>query len=116
MPLFTGYVFCRFDGIRCSRIVTTPGVIRLVTAGGKQIAHISDAEIQSIQAAINLGLDVLPWDKSKIGSTVRIKAGPLAGTVGVLTSYKNKKYIIITIDAVQRSVAVPVDHCEITVS
>ncbi len=112
MPLFSGYVFCRFDGCIWSPILTTPGVVRFVTAGGKQLAQIADAEIQSIRAAINQGPGVLPWDWAKVGSAVRVKDGPLVGTVGVLTSYKNRKYIVITIDAVQRSIAVPLDHCE----
>lgn len=58
-------------------------------------------------------LAVLPWTQSAIGSTVRIRTGALAGLCGTLVNYKNKNYLIITIDAIQRSIAVPRDECEL---
>src|SRR5262245_33684562 len=47
-PLFSGYVFCRFDPEIRAPIVTTPGVTRVVSYG-KSPALLSDSEIQSIR-------------------------------------------------------------------
>lgn len=113
MPLFPGYVFCRFNGDGCGPIVTTPGVIRIVTIGSKQLAQVSDEEIDMIRNTLKHELSVLPWTQSAIGSTVRIKTGALAGVCGSLVNYKNKNYLVITIDAIQRSIAVPRDECEL---
>jgi len=113
MPLFPGYIFCRFNGDGCGPIVTTPGVLRIVTIGSKQFAQIRDEEIDMIRNTMKHELAVLPWTQSAIGSTVRIRTGALAGLCGTLVNYKNKNYLIITIDAIQRSIAVPRDECEL---
>src|SRR6266478_83223 len=48
LPLFTGYVFCRFNPNQKVPIVNTPGVIRVV-GSSKGCAPIADHEIESIQ-------------------------------------------------------------------
>jgi transcription antitermination factor NusG len=105
LPLFPGYVFCRCFGDGCPPVVTTPGVIRIITAG-KEIGWITEAEIEVIRKVMRHELSALPWNQAKIGDTVRVESGPLAGTVGVLISFKNKRHLILAIDAVQRSIAV----------
>lgn len=113
LPLFRGYVFCRFNGEERWPILTTPGVIRAVTLGSKELARISDEEIESIRNITKHEISVMPWLKPAIGSAVRVKDGPLMGVSGILACCKNSRYFVITIDAIQRSVAVSADQCEL---
>jgi ribosomal protein L24 len=47
----------------------------------------------------------------KTGDRVRIAVGPLAGVEGRLTEIRNRRQLILSIDLLQRSVVVDVDHC-----
>ena len=78
MPLFPGYVFCRFNPEFRLPLLTIPGVMGLVGVGKVPVA-IEDAEIAAIQAAVGAGLMAEPYPFLEVGQTVRLAEGPLAG-------------------------------------
>src|SRR5690349_10579423 len=51
-PLFPGYLFCRFDLQQRLPILTTPGVIGIVSAGRTPIP-VDDSEITAIQSVVH---------------------------------------------------------------
>jgi transcription antitermination factor NusG len=109
-PLFTGYVFCRFNAEIRWPVISTEGVIRVV--GNSQGPEaIPDYEIESIRKIMVSGLDLLPCDYLKTGDRARIAVGPLAGVEGKLTGIRNRRQLILSIDLLQRSVVVDVDQC-----
>ena len=55
LPLFPGYVFCRFQAASRLPIVTTPGVVYVVGVGGTP-APIDDREVAALQAVSRSGL------------------------------------------------------------
>src|SRR5690242_13176457 len=59
-PLFPGYVFCRYIRVPRYRILTTPGVIRMVGIGNR-VVNIPDCEIDAIRRVVNSGLHSEPW-------------------------------------------------------
>src|SRR6266536_736592 len=71
MPLFPGYVFCRFDPQRRLPILTTPGVVEVVGVG-KVPAPIDEAEIDAIRAVVQAGLPAQPWPFTREGDKVTI--------------------------------------------
>jgi len=108
LPLFAGYVFCRFDATIQWPIVSTAGVIRIVgTRNG--IAMIEDREIEAIQTVAKCGMTAEPCIYPKVGDLVRVADGPLAGHEGLVTQYKNNQRFIITVNLIQSSIAVEVD-------
>jgi len=108
MPLFTGYVFCRIKAEICGPIVTTPGVIRILSIG-KKIARIEDSEIEAIQAVVKSGMNVQPYPYLNVGDIVRITNGPLTGVEGIVTKYNNRRHLILSVNMVQRAVLVEID-------
>ena len=55
LPLFPGYFFCRIDITeRLLPIVTTPGVVRIVSAGNTPVP-VSDCEIESYSGCTTFG-------------------------------------------------------------
>jgi transcription antitermination factor NusG len=60
LPLFAGYVLCRFAYAERIRISDTPGVSRVVGFGGRA-APIEDSEVAAIQAVLRSKLPVRPW-------------------------------------------------------
>jgi len=108
MPLFPGYVFCRFDPEDRLPILTTPGVISLVGIG-KTPTPVEEAELAALRMVVQSGLNAEPWPFLKVGQPVRIDLGPLAGLEGILTELKNRQRLIVSVGLLQRSVAVEID-------
>ncbi len=108
LPLFPGYVFCRFDVQRRLPILTTPGVVGVVGVG-KRPVPIDEAEIGAIRAAVQSGLQTRPWPFLQIGQEVSVKDGPLSGLKGILLNFKGQHRLVLSVTLLQRSVAIEVD-------
>lgn len=109
-PVFPGYFFCRFDAMeRLLPIMTTPGVMGIVSAGKNPIS-VSDAEIEAVQAVLSSGLPLTAWPNLCAGSPVIIDWGPLAGMTGIVLD-DNKRYrLIVSVPLLQRGVAVEIER------
>jgi transcription antitermination factor NusG len=108
LPLFPGYIFCRFDLQHRLPILTTPGVVTVVGISKCPIP-IDDAEIAAIQATVRSGLQSRPWPFLQIGQKVRVEYGPLCGLEGILLDFKGQRRLVLSVTLLQRSVAVEVD-------
>ena len=109
VPLFAGYVFCRFDPGNRLPIVVTPGVVSVIGLG-KDLAPIPDDEIEAIQAVQRSGLPAGPWPYLSEGERVRITHGALKDVEGVLVKRKTQWRLVVSLSLLQRSVAVEVDR------
>ena len=110
LPLFPGYLFCRFDvSDRLMPILTTPGVIAIVGAG-KTPVPVDDEEIEAIRAILRSGLAAQPWPFLRVGSKVYIEGGPLEGLEGIITNTDKVYRLIVSVNLLQRSVAVEIDR------
>jgi transcription antitermination factor NusG len=108
VPLFAGYVFCRFNPTNSLPVLAIPGVTGVVSFG--QGPHpLDDNEFQRIRALVASGLPVQPWPYRHIGERVRITSGALKGLEGVLVHIKNEFRLVVSLNLLQRSVAVEVD-------
>lgn len=109
LPLFSGYLFCRFDPQKRLGVMTSPGVVRIVGIG-KAPVPVSDAEIEAIQTIAKSNLDVQPWPFLRVGQVVRIEGGPLYGLSGMLLEIRNEHRLVVGVTLLQRSVAVCIDR------
>lgn len=109
-PLFGCYVFVQLvptNQMRL-RVCQTDGVLQIVGVKGQGIA-IPDDQIEAVRALLN---GSLPWSNHpflKIGQRVRVCGGALEGVEGVLVSRNGDRTLIISVDAIQRSLAVSVE-------
>lgn len=107
LPLFPGYVFCRFDEAKRLPILTTPGVFHVVTHAGR-LAPVPDHEIESLQTMVRsrLPLEECPYSP---GDKVRIVSGPLAGVEASVSRVKDRYRVVLSVAMLERSVAVEID-------
>ena len=108
LPLFAGYIFCRFPYEAKARVLNTPAISRVVDFGGRPAA-VADADIEAIRAIVNSELPVRPWPHLKPGDRVRVERGPLRGVEGVLVKEKDARELVVSVELLQRSIAVRVD-------
>lgn len=109
LPLFKGYVFCRFDKIFRLPILTTPGVFAIVGTG-REPEPIPHEEIARIQASCASGLPIAPYPYLEQGEVVRVEYGPLRGVEGVFVTEKNSSRLVISVPLLRRSVAVELER------
>jgi transcription antitermination factor NusG len=113
LPLFPGYLFCRFDFNNRLPVLITPGV-QMIVGFGKAPTPVSDAEIESLQRVVACGAAAQPHDRYlTVGERVRIKEGSLAGVEGILVDVKNSWRIVLSVELLQRSVSVELDRAAI---
>lgn len=112
LPLFSGYVFCRFAYDVKARVLNTPAILRVVDFGGVPAA-IPETEIAAMRAIMNSALPVRPWPHLKPGDKVRVERGPLRGIEGVLIREKDALELVVCVELLQRAVAVKLDAASV---
>jgi transcription antitermination factor NusG len=113
VPLFTGYVFCRFRADNHHAIISVPGVIRFVGQGNTPLP-IDDAEIEALQITTRSTANFGPWPFLAAGHDVEVRNGPLRGLRGTVVRCKNTQRLIISVNLLQRSAFVEIDEHEVT--
>ncbi len=109
VPLFPGYVFCRFNANLRLPIVSTPGVVSVV-GFGKDPAAIADSEIEAIQTVLQSGLVAEQCAYLREGQHVRICQGAMKGVEGILLKKKSEWRLVVSVSMLERSISVEVDH------
>jgi transcription antitermination factor NusG len=88
-----------------------PGVLGFAASSAKPTV-ISDEEISVLRTATeNLKAEPHPYLNS--GDPVRIVSGPLAGMTGILTRRKHEYRVVLSIEAIMRSIVVEVSEFDI---
>lgn len=113
VPLFTGYVFLKFNAESIYPAVTAPGVLRLVGTGAMPTA-MEDSEIEALQLTARLNLPCGPFEFLEVGQEVMVRLGPLSSIKGKIVQFKNKQRLILSINLIKRSVFVDIDRYEVT--
>jgi transcription antitermination factor NusG len=107
-PLFPGYLFCSFTSEVFGKVVITPGVIRMLGFGPKP-CEIPPEDIAALQRVQECSIPRSPWAYLKAGARVRIGSGPLCGIEGIYSGDSDHRRLILSVDLLQRSVAVQLD-------
>lgn len=84
-----------------------PGVLGIVGRGQISSA-LSNAEIESLRPVLERN-KFEPYPYLVAGERVRIRTGSMEGMEGILVRRKNELRVVLTLDLIQRSVAVEVD-------
>jgi transcription antitermination factor NusG len=107
--LFPGYVFCR-STFSERRLVMSQGGVCGVVSFDSRPAFIPNDEISSLRRAVESQLPLGPWPFLSVGQRVRIEKGLLAGLEGTLARDATAWRVVVSIQALQRSIAVQVDR------
>jgi transcription antitermination factor NusG len=114
LPLFGCYVFARIlprneDRLR---VLVVDGVLRFVGPGGLGIP-IPEEQIEAVRRLVEEQLPFCSHPFLKIGQRVRIRSGALDGVEGILVARSGERTLVVSIDAVQRSLAVRIEGYDV---
>src|SRR6266850_1011013 len=108
LPLFPGYIFCKFDVSHRLPILLVPGVMSVVGMGRSPLA-VAEDEITAVQNVVKSGLTYQPSGFITTGQMARVERGPLRGLVGIVVATKKNCRLVISVNLLQRSVWVEID-------
>lgn len=113
LPLFPGYVFVRATPNDRDRALQIRGAVRFVSSCGVP-SVLSDEAIEILRSGLSGSLRAEPHPYLTMGRRVRITSGPLAGIEGILRRKRNASRVVVSLNLIQRSVAVDVDIVDVT--
>jgi transcription antitermination factor NusG len=110
LPLFTSYVFVRICPDRSSRVnvLHTKGVFGFVGIRGTGVP-IPNEQIETLQTIIREKVPFSPHSFLNVGQRVRIRGGSLDGICGILSAINDDRSLIVSVDSIQRSLAIQID-------
>jgi transcription antitermination factor NusG len=114
LPLFSCYVFVRFtpNNETRVRVCRTNGVHQIIGVRGEG-TPIPDEQIETVRTLVTHNL---PWSVHpflKIGQRVRIRGGAMDGVEGVLQARNGDRTLVVSVDAIQRSLAVRIEGYDV---
>lgn len=118
IPLFAGYLFVNIDDLTNEKkvtVLTTPGVVTLL---GKPNSHVPisvpDNQIEAIQRLVASDVEIEPYYYPRVGERACITDGPFRGIEGIVVNRDYKKNLfVVSIDLLQRSVAIKLEGFQV---
>ena len=114
VPMFSCYAFVRIAQTTAERlkVLRTPGVLAFV-GSERQGTPIPDEQIESLQTAIREKIPCVAHPFISVGQRVRIRGGSLDGTEGILVRQGGEQSVVVSVELLQRSVAIRVEGYDI---
>ena len=110
IPLFPGYLFCRFDPQQRLPILQVPKVVSIVGFPNQGPIPVDETEIDALRSLVRSGLPVGPWPFLTQGNFVTVERGPLAGVEGIVVEVKSQCRLVVSVSLLQRSVSAEIDR------
>jgi transcriptional antiterminator NusG len=107
MPLFPQYVFVRIAQTLQTRVsvLRTNGVTNFVGTRGLGVP-IPDEQIERVQTVVTHGIPAAPHAFLNVGKRIRIRGGALDGLQGILTAVNGDQTLVVSVELIQRSIAI----------
>jgi len=115
LPLFSCYVFVKLvisNSQERMSVYRTNGVFGIVSMRGEAIP-IPEEQIDALRTVVTQQVSWSAHPFLKVGQRVRIRGGSMDGVEGVLLSANGDRTLIISVDAIQRSLAVRVQGYDV---
>jgi transcription antitermination factor NusG len=109
LPLFPGYVFCRFDISYRASVLSASGIVDVVRLGSDP-APVETEQIETIRSIVNSAAYAEPYPHLVKGDRVLMRGGPFTGITGTLMEVRNSLRLVVSVELLCRSVLVEIDR------
>ncbi len=119
IPMFPGYLFVKLPVLTNEvkvDVLKTFGVVRILgKPTGSQPIPVPDEKIDAIRRIVDSKVEVQQFQYPKVGEPARIIDGPFKGIEGlVLKTDYEKEVFVVSIELLQRSVAIKLEGFQIS--
>lgn len=111
LPLFPGYVFVKIARSQCARVLEVP-LVHSIVGNGREALALPEAEIEQLRTGL-VERQAIPHPYLRVGDRARIRCGALAGMKGVVVRVNNEYRMVLSVDAIAKSVSVNVNADEL---
>lgn len=94
------------------KVMQINGVLSFVGVRGEGIP-IDESQIESLRALLSSGVPYSLCPFLQVGQRVRIRGGALEGIEGLLTARNGDHTLVISVEPIQRSIAIRVDQYQV---
>jgi transcription antitermination factor NusG len=115
-PMFPGYLFVNdpLDKAGHIEVRKTRGLARILGEAWDKPAVVPEAEIEAVRRVAASRVPAFPYPYLREGRRVRIVSGPLVDVEGILVKARPEKgLLVLSVNLLQRSVAVEVDATQV---
>jgi transcription antitermination factor NusG len=112
LALFPGYIFVRLALEDRLHVLKLPGVVRFVSFNGLPAALPAN-DLEALRNGLTQNLCAEHHPYLTIGRRVKVVYGPLSGAEGILVRRRNNSRLVVSIDAIMRSVALEIDEADV---
>jgi transcription antitermination factor NusG len=114
LPLFSCYAFVHMQLLPelWYKVMQINGVLSFVGVRGEGIP-IDESQIESLRALLSSGVPYSLCPFLQVGQRVRIRGGALEGIEGLLTARNGDHTLVISVEPIQRSIAIRVDQYQV---
>jgi transcription antitermination factor NusG len=114
LPLFSCYVFVKIMNTNEDRlkVLCTDSVFDFVGVS-RYGTPIPDEQIDAVRTIVRERVNWRSYPFLKIGQRVRIRSGALNGVEGILVSRDGERSVVVSVEAIQRSLSVRIEGYEI---
>ncbi len=118
IPMFSGYLFVdlpEYTGETKLNILSTPGVVKMLDKpDSHEPLQIPDSQIDAIRRLIASDVEIQPYIYPREGEQAKITDGPFKDIEGVVVQADYRKHLfVVSIDMLQRSVAIKLEGFQI---
>jgi transcription antitermination factor NusG len=110
LPLFPGYAFVQVypSAEERVKVLQADGVVSFVGMPPGEGTPISDEQIEGIRILLN-NVRCTSYPFLKVGQRIRVRGGCLDGIEGILVARNGNRTLVLTVEPIQRSIAVSID-------
>lgn len=112
LVLFPGYIFVRLDLADRLHVLQLPGVVRFVSFNSLP-APLPANDIEALRNGLAQNLCAEHHPYLTAGRRVKVVYGPLSGAEGIFVRRRNNSRLVVSIDAIMRSVALEIDEADV---
>lgn len=112
VPLFPSYIFVNIEKDRISEVLKSPKIVRCISFN-RVPAYLKENEVEGIKQIVQ---NEYPFEVSntlKVGSSVMITEGALAGMEGILFEERGNQRFAIIVESLQQSLLVNIPACSL---
>jgi transcription antitermination factor NusG len=107
LPLFPSYLFVHINPRQRSKVLESPGVLRIVGKKREYLA-LPDSEIEFLRSGV-CRQRIEPYRELVLGERVRIKNGIMQGVQGTLVRKGDSMRFVLTLELINQHAAIEVD-------
>jgi len=111
LPLFPTYVFARISASERSKVLGSPGVLRIVGSSREPIP-LPDCDIEFLRSDMCRSRTE-PFRDLVVGQRVRVRSGAMRGVEGVLVRRNNGARFVITLELINLHAAIELEAQEL---